>query len=59
MKYKKDVWMQPADNESEPDMWGWSIFDEYGDEVASQQKMFKDEKECRREASAAFSDWVE
>ncbi len=57
MKYKIDVWLQPAANESETDMWGWSIFDEYGDEVASQEKMFEDEHECRKEARWALSDW--
>lgn len=59
MKYKIDVWLQPARNENEQDMWGWSIFDEYGDEVASQDTMFEDEKECRIEARCALSDWQE
>jgi hypothetical protein len=54
MKYTKQVWKQ-----SNPPLWGWSIFDEYGDEVASQQKMFEDEDECRKEASLALSDWQE
>lgn len=59
MKYKIDVWSQPSSNENEPVLWGWSIFDEYGDEVASQQKMFDNELECRKEARWALSDWRE
>ena len=56
MKYTIDIFMQPGE-EGLPDLWGWSIFDEYGDEVASQAKMFEDEQECRKEASWALSDW--
>jgi hypothetical protein len=57
MKYKLDVFMQPARDESEKDLWGWSIFDEYGDEVASQQEMLENEQDCRKEARCALSDW--
>ena len=56
MKYKIDIFMQPG-KEERPDLWGWSIFDEYGDEGASQAKMFEDEQECRKEARWALSDW--
>jgi lipoprotein NlpI len=59
MKHKMDVWLQAARNKSETDLWGWSIFDEYGDEVASQAKMFEDVQECRKEARWALSDWRE
>jgi|GEM_PF-2858288 hypothetical protein len=56
MKYRVDVFKQEGTAKGEY-MWGWSIFDEYGDEVASQQKMFEDEQECRKEARWALSDW--
>jgi hypothetical protein len=56
MKYRIDVWAQPPTNEGERELWGWSIFDEYGDEVASQAKMFEDEQACRKEARWALSE---
>lgn len=56
MKYKIDIFMQPGQGKC-PDLWGWSIFDEYGEEVASQAKMFENEQECRKEARWALSDW--
>jgi hypothetical protein len=56
MKYKIDIFMHPGEEER-PDLWGWSILDQYEDEVAYQQTMFEDEQECRKEARLALSDW--
>ncbi len=37
--------------------WGWSIFDEYGDEVSANTTMFDTKQDARKEGYAALSDW--
>jgi hypothetical protein len=37
--------------------WGWSIFDEYGDEISASTSEWPTREECRKEAYAALSDW--
>lgn len=55
MRYRIDVWKQEEKDGTY--LWGWSIFDENGDEVASQDTMFTDNKKCREEARASLSDY--
>lgn len=47
---KAQVWEQEG-------KWGWSIFDEYGDEVASSDSMWSTRAEARQEMYAALEDW--
>lgn len=37
--------------------WGWSIFDEYGDEIASSDKSWPTRAEARQEMYDALSDF--
>lgn len=37
--------------------WGWSIFDEYGDEIASSDESWPTRAEARQEMYAALADF--
>lgn len=39
--------------------WGWTLFDEYGDEFASQTKMLPTREAARAEWKAASEDYSE
>lgn len=51
MKYKLKIW-----NHDET-TWEWSIMDYVGDEVASSNEPFTNEKDAREEGRCAISDW--
>lgn len=44
---------------SDDDQWGWSIIDEYQDEVAANNEPFATEIEARKDGRAALIDWRE
>jgi len=48
---KLQVW------EDEEKEWGWSIFNMYGDEIATQTRMLESRIDARQEAYAALSDY--
>lgn len=50
MNYVMDVW------EDYEHQWGWSIFNEYDEEVASSDRMFNTRKEAQHEAFLVFKD---
>lgn len=47
---KAHVWDQDG-------KWGWSIFDNYGDEVCASTNMFESRELARQELYAALSDF--
>lgn len=51
MKYNLKIWSH------DPTTWGWSILDYVGDEVASSDETFTNEKDCRQDGRCALMDW--